>query len=81
MYNSIEQSDNYSKSSESLSKHYRSFNGPASNNNSVIIDFPADSNSVSFQFKQKITGQTGNDGAKDVQILVSLKYLSNFWRT
>ena len=81
MYNSIEHSDNYSKSSENLLKHYRSFNGPASNNNSVIIDFPADNNSVSFQFKQKITGQTGNDGAKDVQILVSLKYLSNFWRT
>ena len=27
------------------------------------------------------TGQIENDGTKDVQIMVSLKYLSNFWRT
>ena len=73
MYNSIEHSDNYSKSSESLSKHYRSFNGPASNNNSVIIVFPADNDSVLFQFKQKITGQTGNDGTKDVHITGIIK--------
>ena len=32
-------------------------------------------------FKAKITGQTGNDGTKDVEIMASLKYLSNFWRT
>ena len=28
-----------------------------------------------------MTGQTGNDGTKDVEIMVPLKYLSNFWRT
>ena len=26
-------------------------------------------------------GQTGNDGSKDVEIMVPLKYLSNFWRS
>ena len=26
-------------------------------------------------------GQTGNGGAKDVEIIVRLKYSSNFWRT
>ena len=31
--------------------------------------------------KQKITGETGDDGTKNVQIMVPLKYLSNFWRT
>ena len=31
--------------------------------------------------KQKITGQTGNDGTKYFQIMVPLKYLSKFWRT
>ena len=31
--------------------------------------------------KQKMTGQTGNNGTNDVQIMVPLKYLSNFWRT
>ena len=35
----------------------------------------------SFKFKAKITGQTGNNGTKDVEIMVPLKYLSNFWRT
>ena len=35
----------------------------------------------SFKFKAKITGQTGNNGTKGVEIMVPLKYLSNFWRT
>ena len=35
----------------------------------------------SFKFKAKITGQTGNDGTKGFEIIVPLKYLSNFWRT
>ena len=36
----------------------------------------------SFSFKAKITGKTNNDGDKEnVEIMVALKYLSNFWRT
>ena len=35
----------------------------------------------SFNFKTKITGQTNNNGIINVQIMVPLKYLSNFWRT
>ena len=34
-----------------------------------------------LKLKEKITGQTGNDGTKDVYIIVPWKYLSNFWRT
>ena len=34
-----------------------------------------------FQFKQKIAGETGDDGKIDVKIMVPLKCLSNFWRT
>ena len=34
----------------------------------------------SFNFKAKTTGRTGNNGTKDVEIMVPLKYLSNFWR-
>ena len=38
--------------------------------------------SESFKSKIKITGKTPNDGStKDVEIMVPLKYLSNFWRT
>ena len=28
-----------------------------------------------------MTGQTGNNGTKNIEIMVPLKYLSNFWRT
>ena len=49
-----------------------------------IIVFDVNNVTDSFNFKVKITGQTGNDGTdgtKDVEIMVPLKYLSNFWRT
>ena len=55
---------------------------PARNGaNNAIIIFSEDNITDSFKFKAKITGQTGNNGRKDVEIMVSLKYLSNFWRT
>ena len=79
IYNLIEYSDAYSKISGSLWQYYRDKAALDANNN--IIDFPADSNnSISFQFKQQIIGQTGNSGTKDVQIMVPLKYISDFWR-
>ena len=31
--------------------------------------------------KEEIIAQTGNNITKNVEIIVSLKYLSNFWRT
>ena len=34
-----------------------------------------------LDFKVKFTDQTGNNGTKNVEIMVPLKYLSNFWRT
>ena len=74
IYNLIEYSDAYSKISGSLWQYYR--DKAALDANSNIIDFPADSNnSISFQFKQQIIGQTGNSGTKDVQIMVPLKYM------
>ena len=48
-------------------------------NNGVIIDVPDDPDNASVKYKQKITGQAGNDGTKDVQIMVLLKFLINFW--
>ena len=37
---------------------------------------------ISFKFKVKIKGKTPDNGnTKDVEIIVPLKYLSNFWRT
>ena len=54
---------------------------PFIDDNGNIIDVPDDPDNAPFKYKQKITGQAGNDGTKDVQIMVALEYLSNFWRT
>ena len=70
MYNLIEYSDNYAKTSGSLWQYFR--------------DQPDDNlaDSESFKSKIKLTGTTpNNDNEKDVKIMVPLKYLSNFWRT
>ena len=53
----------------------------AVNNNNAIVNFTENNLTDSFNFKLKITGQTGDDGTKNVEIMVLLKYLSNFWRT
>ena len=70
MYNLIEYSDNYSKTSGSLWQYYK--------------DDPNDNitQSESFKSKIKITGKTPAAGnTKNVEIAVTLKYFSNFWRT
>ena len=79
MYNRIEYSDNYAKTTGSLWQYCKDI--PSRNNNNQIINFAANNRTDSFNFKAKITGQTGNNGTKDVEIMVPLKYLSNFWRT
>ena len=53
---------------------------PAVNNNNAIIDFTNNNLTDSFNFKVKMTGQTGDNGTKNVEIMAPLKYLSNFWR-
>ena len=80
MYNLIEYSDNYSKTSGSLWQYCK--DKPAVNNAGNIVDFTATNTTDSFKFKTKITGQTNNDGEiNGVEIMVPLKYLSNFWGT
>ena len=78
MYNLIEYSDNYGKTTGSLWQYCKDV--PARNNNEIVV-FTANNLTDSFNFKAKITGQTGDDGTKDVETMVPLKYLSNFWRT
>ena len=79
MYNLIEYSDNYAKTTGSLWQHCKDI--PARNNNVEIVIFRGNNTTDSFHFKAKIIGQAGDDGTKDVEIMVPLKYLSNFWRT
>ena len=54
---------------------------PALSDNSENVVFAVNNLANSFSFKAKITGQTGNNGTKELEIMVLLKYLSNFWRT
>ena len=54
---------------------------PVRDANNITEEFTGGNTTDSFKFKAKITGQTGNDGTKDVEIMVPLKYLSNFWRS
>ena len=69
MYNLIEYSNNYSKTSRSLWQYYR--------------DEPNDNlaDSELFKSKIKITGKIPAAGNEDVEIMVPLKYVSNFCRT
>ena len=70
LYNLLEDSDNYAKTSGSLWQYYR--------------DEPNDNlaDSESFKSKIPITRKTPNNGnEKDSEIMVPLKYLSNFART
>ena len=76
MYNLIEYSDNYSKTSGSLWQYCKDI--PAVNNNGDIVDFNGANATDSFNFKTKITGQTNDDGIINIEIMVPLKYLSNF---
>ena len=79
VYNLIEYSDNYAKTTGSLWQYCKDI--PARNANDEIIVFDVNNVTDSFNFKVKFTGQTGNNGRKNVEIMVPLKYLSHFWRT
>ena len=80
MYNLIEYSDNYAKTTGSLWQYCKDIPARDPNNDDIVVF--ADGNTTdSFKFKLKITGRTGNVRTKDVEIMVPLKYLSNFWRT
>ena len=72
-------------------QYYR--DGPALENNNNDFDFPnnnnsnsnnnktnINNNSILFKVKQQITGKTVNSVTNDVEIMVQLKYLRNFWR-
>ena len=70
MYNLIEHSDNYAKTLGNVLQYHKD------DPNDNITD------SESFKFKAKITGRNLAAGnTKDIEIVVPLKYLSNFCRT
>ena len=89
-YNLLEHSKNYRKTIGSLYNYYRDeLSDDADDNNFDNIKVV---NSNTFKYKNKITGNTynvnagddGNDvnknGTQEVELIIPLKYLGNFWR-
>ena len=79
MYNLIEYSDNYSKTSGSLWKYCKEI--PAVDDDGDIAIFNGANAADSFSFRIMITGQADDDGEiEKVEVMVPLKNLSNLWR-
>ena len=54
---------------------------PAVDDNGDIVAFNGTNDTDSFNFKPNIIGKTNDDGdIENVEIMVPLKYLINFWR-
>ena len=82
MYNLLEYSKNYRKTTGSLWNYYRD-----------ELSNPLSSNSESFKYNASITGNTYNVGAgedgydahkvgkNNTEVVIPLKHLSNFWRS
>ena len=80
VYNVIEYSDNYSKTSGNLWQCCKDM--PAVDDDGDIVDFDGANATDSLNFKAKITGQTDDDGKiNGVEIMLTLNNFSNFWRT
>ena len=90
MYNLLEHSKNYRKTIGSLYNYYRDeLSDNADDNNFDNIKVV---NSNTFKYKNKITDNTYNvnagakgydvnkNGAQEVELVIPLKYLDNFWR-
>ena len=74
MYNLLEYSKNYRKTTGSLWNYYRDETNSGAVGNIYYVIFT--------DYKTNITGKLeGNNVEKDdVEIVVPLKYLSNFWK-
>ena len=79
MYNLMEYSDNYSKTSGSLCLFYR--DEQALDDDGNITDFVDNTTNDSYKYKEQTIGQTGDDTTDNVEIMIQLNYLSNFRRT
>ena len=80
MYNLLEYSKNYRKTTGSLWNYYRDQPNSNIGDNNIIHSIL---NSESFVYKANVmeSGETHDNLTKnDVKIVVPLKYLSNFWR-
>ena len=89
MYNLLEYSKNYRKTTGSLYNYYRDELTNDDNDNFANINVV---NSEAFKYKNKVTGNTYNvdagaqgfdvnkNGTQKIELAIPLKYLGNFWR-
>ena len=83
LYNLLEYSKNYRKTTGSSWNYYRDEpNSGFNNNNRDTINYSIKCSGF-INYKTSITGQLENDDDKkeDIKIAVPLQYLSNFWKT
>ena len=92
MYNLLKYSKNYRKETDSLWNYYR---GDPDNPPTATYNADPITNSASFKYKTSITGKTSNASQengedieqedtktkKNLEVVVPLKHLCNFWRT
>ena len=95
MYNLLEYSESYRKITGSLWNYYRDKpnNPPLNDDDLPAINYNADpiTNSECFKYKSSIAGKTSNSNndieqgntktKANFEIVIPLKYLSNFWRS
>ena len=78
IYNLLQYSKNYRKTIGSLYNYYRDeLSDDADDNQFNNIKIV---NSNTFKYKNKIIDNTNNQGTKDIDLAIPLKYLGNFWR-
>ena len=83
IYNLLEYSGNYSMTSASLWNHYRDERNDDANENNPDCNYRTNNNKTKnkkkTKYKTKILGNKPADGSI-LEVLIPLKYLSNFWR-
>ena len=84
MYSLLEYSDNYSMTSGSLGNYHRdeiNHDANETNNNDKMTNNNKTTTSKNFKYKTKRIGTTSRNNSRlKAEIIVPLKYLSNFWR-
>ena len=84
IYNLLEYRDNYSMTLGSLWNYYKDEvnDGNENNNDDYRVNSEKTTTSKSFEYKTKIIGRTPADNnTLNREVVVPLKYLSNFWRS
>ena len=86
MYNFLEYSNDYYMTSGNLWNYYRDEVKDSADENNDANNFRINNSKKTkckyFEYKSKLIWRTPNNSSRtDTEVVVLLKYLSNFWRT